>query len=113
MEAAVRNCEESLKRKIAALSEAEEGQAELRKALETKDTELVKVRAELDAERRKRTDVDILHEELRKAQADVKSLRRRNGVLRSDVDKARQNEKRKINALTAEMVQSKATWTRT
>jgi chromosome segregation ATPase len=81
--------------------------------LEAKDTELAKVRAELDAERGKRTDMDILREELRKAQADVKSVRRRNAVLRSDVDEARQNEKRKIDALTAEMVQSKAAWTRT
>jgi chromosome segregation ATPase len=97
----------------AALSEAEEGQAELRKALEAKDTELAKVRAELDAERKKRTDMDRLREELRTAQADVKSLRRRNGVLRSDVDAARQNEKRKIDALTAKMAESKATWTRT
>jgi hypothetical protein len=39
------NCEESLKQKGTALTEAEKGQAELRKALE-----LAKVRAEMDAE---------------------------------------------------------------
>jgi hypothetical protein len=52
-----------LKRKNAALSEAKKGQAELRKALETKDAELAKVRAELENERRKRTDVTKLHDE--------------------------------------------------
>jgi hypothetical protein len=76
MEAAVCELRRVAKTETAALSEAEDGRAELRKALEAKDTELAKVRAELDAERRKRTDVDTLREELRKAQADVKSLRR-------------------------------------
>jgi predicted translin family RNA/ssDNA-binding protein len=74
--------------------------------LEAKDAELAMVRAELEAERRKRTDVDKLREELREAQADVKSLRCRNGVLRGDVDEARQNEKRMSDAfemLNAEM----------
>jgi hypothetical protein len=88
------NCEESLKRKTAALSEAEEGQTELRKALEAKDMELSRVRAELTAEWQNRTEVDRLRDGLRRAQADVKSLRRRNGILRSDVDEARQNKKR-------------------
>jgi predicted RNase H-like nuclease (RuvC/YqgF family) len=86
------NCEESLKPKVAALTEAEKGQAELRKALEAKDVELVKVRAELDTERRSHTNVEQLRRELREAQAEVKSLKRRNGVLRGDVDKARRNE---------------------
>jgi hypothetical protein len=83
------NCEESLKRKTAALKEAEEGQTELRKALAAKDMELSKVRAELTTKWQNRTEVDRLREELRRAQADVKSLRRRNGILRSDVDEAR------------------------
>jgi hypothetical protein len=34
------NCEESLKQKTASLTEAEKGQAELRQALEAKDTKL-------------------------------------------------------------------------
>jgi hypothetical protein len=62
---------------------------ELRKALEAKDTELKNVRAELDIECRKHTDVTKLREKLREAQADVKALRRRNEVLRGDVDIAR------------------------
>jgi hypothetical protein len=37
------NCEESLKRKSASLSEAEKGQVELRKAFEAKDAESAKV----------------------------------------------------------------------
>jgi hypothetical protein len=107
------NCEASLKRKNAALSEAEKGQVELRKALEAKDTELAKVRVELEIECRKRTDVTKLREELREAQADVKALRRRNGVLRNDVDIARQGERRMSDAfemLNAEMKNSKDTW---
>jgi hypothetical protein len=39
------NCEELLKRKVAALTEAEKGQAKLRKALEAKEAKLAKVRA--------------------------------------------------------------------
>jgi predicted nucleic acid-binding Zn-ribbon protein len=104
-----------LKRKSASLSEAEKGQAELRKALEAKDAELAKVRAELDVERRKRTDVDRFREELREVQADVKSLQRENGVLRGDVDIARLNEKCMSDAfemLNAEMQKSKDTWKR-
>jgi chromosome segregation ATPase len=109
------NCEESLKRKSASLSEAEKGQVELQKALVAKDTELAKVRAELEVERRTRTNVTQLREELREAQADVKALRRRNGVLKGDVDTARQNEKRMSEAfemLNAEMKKSKDTWKR-
>jgi chromosome segregation ATPase len=68
------NCEESLKWKSASLSEAEKGQAGLRKPLEAKDAELAKVRAELEVKRRKCTDVEKLREELREAQADIKSL---------------------------------------
>jgi phage-related minor tail protein len=86
------NCEESLKRNVGALLEAEKGQAELRKALKTKDAELATVRAELDAERRIRTSTEKLLHELREAQTDFKSLRHRNGVLRGDVDEARWNE---------------------
>jgi chromosome segregation ATPase len=83
--------------------------------LEAKDAELAKVRAELENERRKRTDVTKLREEIREAQADVKSLRRRNGVLTGDLDAAQQNEKRMSDAfemLNAEMKKSKDTWKR-
>jgi hypothetical protein len=72
---------------------AEKGQAGLRQALATKEAELAAARAELVDERRQRANTDQLREELRKGQADVKSLRRRNGVLRGDVDEARYNEK--------------------
>jgi chromosome segregation ATPase len=109
------NCETSLKRKNAALSEAEKGQVELRKALAEKDAELAKVRVELENECRKRTDVAKPREELREAQADVKSLRRRNGVLKGDLDIARQGEKRMSDAFemfNAEMKKSKESWNR-
>jgi hypothetical protein len=109
------NCEESLKQKSASLLEAEKGQEELRKALEAKDAELAKVRTELEVERRTRTDAARFREELREAQADVKSLRRRNGVLKEDVEKARQEEKRMSEAfemLNAEMKRSKEMWKR-
>jgi chromosome segregation ATPase len=107
------NCEESLKRKTTALTEAEEGQTELRKALAAKDIELSKVRAELTAEWQKCTEVDRLREELRRAQADVKSLRRRIGILRSDVDEARQNNKRMsdtFEVIKAELDETKERW---
>jgi chromosome segregation ATPase len=88
---------------------------ELQKVLEEKDAELAKVRAELEIECRKRTDVTKLREELREAQADVKSLRHQNGVLKGDVDADRQNEKRMSDAfemLNVEMKKSKDTWKR-
>jgi chromosome segregation ATPase len=109
------NCETSLKRKNTAMSEAEKGQVELRKALEAKDAELAKVRAELEVERRTRTNATQLREELPEAQADVKSLRRRNGVLKGDLDAARQNEERMSDAfemLNVEMKKSKEMWKR-
>jgi hypothetical protein len=107
------NCEESLKRKGTALTEAEKGQAELRKALEAKDAELARVRAETEAEQRSRTSAEQLRHELREAQAEVNSLRRRIGVLRGDVDEARWNEQRMSTAfemLTVEQKKSKETW---
>jgi chromosome segregation ATPase len=69
----------------------------------------------LENECRKRTDVTKLPEEVREAQADVKSLRCWNGVLKGDLDVARQNEKRMSDAfemLNAEMKKSKDTWKR-
>jgi hypothetical protein len=83
------NCEEALKWKVTALIEVEKGQAELRKSLEAKDAELTKVRTDLDAERRSRTNVEQLRRELREAQVYGKSLKRRVGILRGDVDEAR------------------------
>jgi chromosome segregation ATPase len=80
--------------------------------LEAKDVELVTVRAELEAERRKRTNTEQLRRDLREAQAEAKSLRQRIGVLRGDVDKAWQNEKRMFDAFemqNAERQKSKDT----
>jgi hypothetical protein len=65
------NCEEASKQKAAALMEAEQGQVELRKALQANDTELTKVRAKLDAEHRSNTKVEQLRSQLREVQADA------------------------------------------
>jgi beta-glucosidase-like glycosyl hydrolase len=107
------NCEESLRQKKASLTEAEKGQAELRQALAAKEAELAASRAELADKRRERGSTDQLREELRRAQANVKSLRRRNGVLRGDVDEARQNEKRMSDAfevMKSELDKKKERW---
>jgi predicted nuclease with TOPRIM domain len=104
-----------LKRKVAALTEAEKGQAELRKALEAKDAELAKVRADLDAERRSHTNAEQLRRELREPQADVKLLKRQVGILRGDVEEPRWNEQRMSDAfemLNAKQQKSKETWKR-
>jgi predicted nuclease with TOPRIM domain len=87
------NCEEALRERTSSLTNAEKGQVELRQALVAKEAELAATRAELEDERRQWAGTDQLREELRKALDDVKSLRRRNGVLRKDVDEARYNEK--------------------
>jgi hypothetical protein len=50
----------TLKRKVAALTEAEKEQVALRLMLDAKDAELAKVRAELEAERKARTDAGTL-----------------------------------------------------
>jgi predicted RNase H-like nuclease (RuvC/YqgF family) len=94
-------------------TEAEKGQAELRRALAIKEAELAAARAELVDERRQPTDTNQLQEELRKVQADVKSLRRRNGVLRGDVDEAQQDEKRMSKAfevMKLELDKNKERW---
>jgi hypothetical protein len=75
------------------LTEAERGQAELRRALAAKEAELVAVRQEVAEERRKGTDTNYLRGKLRNAEADIRSLQRRNGILRSDVTEARSKEK--------------------
>jgi hypothetical protein len=54
------NCEDALKRKVAALTEAEKEQGALRRALDAKDAELAKVQAELEPERRTHTDAEKL-----------------------------------------------------
>jgi chromosome segregation ATPase len=80
------NCEEALRQKTSSLTDAEKGQAELRQALVAKEAELAAAWAELVDEWRQGAGTDQLREELTKAQADVKSLRCRNGVLQGDVD---------------------------
>jgi chromosome segregation ATPase len=82
------NCEEVLKLKVLSLTEAEKGQAELRKALAAKEAELVAVRQEAAEERRRGTNANYLRGKLRNAEADIRSLQRRNGILRSDVTAA-------------------------
>jgi hypothetical protein len=54
------NYEDALKRKVAVLTEAEKEQVALQRMLDAKDTELAKVRALLEAERRARTDAETL-----------------------------------------------------
>jgi hypothetical protein len=61
---------------------------------------LTKVQADLDAERRSRTNTEELHRELREAQAAVKSLKRPVGILRGDVDEGRRNEQRMSDAFS-------------
>jgi hypothetical protein len=70
------NCEEVLKQKVMSLTEAEKGQAELRKALAAKEAELVAVHQEAAEERRRGTDTNHLRERLRTAEADIRSLQR-------------------------------------
>jgi multidrug resistance efflux pump len=45
-----------------------------------------------------RADTDHLREELRVAQADVKSLKRRHGILRADLEEAHSKEKQMTGA---------------
>jgi hypothetical protein len=59
-----------LKLKVLSLTEAEKGQAELRKVLAAKDAELMVVRREV-AEGRRSTDADYLRGKLRNAEADL------------------------------------------
>jgi uncharacterized protein YlxW (UPF0749 family) len=61
------NCEDALKRKVAALTEAETEQSQLRKAVEERDAELAKVRAGLEVERRARTNAERLCGQLTEA----------------------------------------------
>jgi 7-cyano-7-deazaguanine synthase in queuosine biosynthesis len=79
------------------LTEAEKGQAELRKAL-AEEAELAAARKEVVEERKRSADTDHLREELRVAQADVKSLKRRHEILRADLDEAHCKEKQMTRA---------------
>jgi hypothetical protein len=63
------------------LTEAEKGQVELRKALAEKEAELVAAHKELAEERRRDADTNHLRGKLRTAEADIRSLQRRNGIL--------------------------------
>jgi hypothetical protein len=73
------------------LTNAEKGQGELRQAQVAKEAELAAARVELEDEWRRRADTDQLQAELRMTQADVKSLRRRHGILRADIEEAHYN----------------------
>jgi arginine deiminase len=84
----IANCEEALKLKVVSLTEAEKGQAELLKALAEKEAELVAVHKEVAEERRRGADSNHLRGRLRTAEEDIRSLQRRNGVLRSDLTEA-------------------------
>jgi hypothetical protein len=57
--------------------------------LDAKDAELAKVWAELEAERRARTNAEKLRGQLTKAQTDVKSFKKRLGMAKADAEEAR------------------------
>jgi chromosome segregation ATPase len=75
------------------LTEAEKGQVELRKALAEKEVELVAAHKEVAEEHRRSADTDHLRGKLRTVEADIMSLQRRHGILRSDLEEARSKEK--------------------
>jgi predicted nucleic acid-binding Zn-ribbon protein len=75
------NYEEALQQKVRSLTEAEKGQEELRKALATKEAELVAVHQAAAEERPRGTDTNYLRRKLRTAEEDIRSLQRRNGIL--------------------------------
>jgi predicted nucleic acid-binding Zn-ribbon protein len=87
------NYEEALKQKVASLTEVEKGQVELRKALADKEAELVAAHKEVAEERRRGADTNHLRGKLRTAEVDIRSLQRRHGILRSDLEEARYKEK--------------------
>jgi chromosome segregation ATPase len=109
------NYEDVLKRKVAALTEAEKEQSRLRRAVEERDEELAKVRAELEAERRTHTDAERLRGQLTETHADIKSLKRRLGMAKTDVEQAG-IEARKISdafqILQEEQKRKSAKWKR-
>jgi hypothetical protein len=96
---ATANCEEALKRKVLSLTEAEKGQVELRKALAEKEVELVAAHKAAAEERRRGADTSHLRGKLRTVEEDIRSLQRRHGMLRSDIEEARSKEKQMEKAL--------------
>jgi chromosome segregation ATPase len=95
------------------LTEAEKGQAELWKALADKEAKLAVARKEVVKERKRSADTDHLREELRAAKADVKSLQRHHGVLRTDLEEAHSKEKqmtRAFEVMKTEMDQIRERW---
>jgi chromosome segregation ATPase len=59
---------------------------------------LAKVREELDVEWRAHTDAERLRGQLSEAQADVKSLKRRLSVVKTDAEEARREARKMSNA---------------
>jgi uncharacterized protein YukE len=109
------NCEEALRHKVATLTEAEKGQVELRNALAAKEAELVAVQREAAEERRRSTDTNYLRGKLGNAEADIRSLQRRNGILRSDVTEfccLEKQMKATITDMRADMEQLREKWER-
>jgi DNA repair exonuclease SbcCD ATPase subunit len=106
------NCEEALKLKVVSLTEAEKGQAELRKALAEKEAELVAAHKEVAEERRRGADSNHLWGRLRTAEEDIRSLQRRNGVLRNDLTEARSKEKQMEAAIAGMKTDMEQLWKR-
>jgi chromosome segregation ATPase len=95
------------------LTEAERGQAELRKARAEKEAELVTAHKEVAEERRRGADTNYLRKKLRIAEEDIKSLQRRHGVLRSDLEEARSKEKqmeKAMGGMRTDMEQLRKRW---
>jgi chromosome segregation ATPase len=84
--------------KVASLTEAEKGQVELRKALADKEAELVAAHKEFSEERRRSADTNHLRGKLRTAEADIRSLQRRHGILRTNLEEAHAKEKQMTRA---------------
>jgi uncharacterized protein YdhG (YjbR/CyaY superfamily) len=88
---------------VVSLTEAEKGQEELRKALADKEAE----------ERRRSADTNHLLGKLRIAEADIRSLQRRHGILRTDLEEARSKEKhmeKAFDVMKTDMDQLRKRW---
>jgi hypothetical protein len=68
--------------------------------MEAKDAELTKVRTELEAKRRSRTNVGQLRSQLRDAQADARSFKRGIGVLKDNAEEARRDAQKMLDAFS-------------
>jgi DNA repair exonuclease SbcCD ATPase subunit len=107
------NCEEPLKLKVVSLTEAEKGQAELRKALAAKEAELVVAHRVVAEECRRSANANHLRGKLRTTEEDIRSLQRRNGILRSDLEQARSKEKqmeKAFDGMRTDMEQLRKRW---